>query len=380
MQRESERGGGRRTKPIAPEASSSNSSSSSSNSSSSSSNNSNNSSSSSNEPSDDELAFQMLELAKKCLSKKLNYTPAAAAATAATAAASTATTAAATAATPAAGTPSKDIAAIANDLAFACMRLGDLQLMNNRFDDATQDYGEAVSVRLAFGAPPSLLLAPRLSLAQATFFSGDLQKALQLFKDCESLACRIRDGLLPLPEGTSLKAVMETAEDLAIQIAEIQQQQQQQQQQQVRQQGSQCEAKSLLPRTTSSFDSPLLAPSEGVRRVAIELAAERALPELDGHTPKKRRIDLKALQQQQQQQQQKQQHQNAQAMAGSTDSTQQTKAEGQQQARTTAAPSAAAAANGVENSSSSSSSSSSKDCRTTALQGSCLPQASASTS
>ena len=122
-------------------------------------------------------------------------------------------------------------------------------------------------------------------------------------QECEALAVRIRDGLLPLPQGTSLKAIVDTAEDLAIQIADIQQQLQQQQQQQQRVPGSQSEAKSLIPSTTSSFDSPVLSTKDPVRRVAVSATegVSRGPTELEGHTPKKRRIDLRAVQQHQQQ-------------------------------------------------------------------------------
>ncbi|CDJ43920.1 TPR domain-containing protein, putative [Eimeria tenella] len=181
------------------------------------------------EVSDDELAFQMLELAKKCLATLLNYIPAAAAAAAEAAAAEPAAAAkpdAETPATPKAETPKADavaaatdpeaaaaattgpaaaaaatdaaaaaaatlsreeIVTAATDLSFACMRLGDLQLMNNRFQDATEDYGEAdygeaVRVRGAFALGSSNLLAPSVSLAQSLFFSGDISKALETFK------------------------------------------------------------------------------------------------------------------------------------------------------------------------------------------------------
>ncbi|OEH75693.1 tetratricopeptide repeat-containing protein [Cyclospora cayetanensis] len=196
---------------------------------------------------DDELAFQMFELAKKCLANKLNYTSPTEAADGSKAAAVQEATRV---------LDRKEVVEAATDLSFACLRLGDLQLMNSRFQDATQDYGEAVAVRRAFNLGEAGLLAPSISLAQSVFFSGDTTKALTLFKECEALAVRIREGLLPLPQGTSLKAVSDTAEDLAIQIADIEQQQGQQQK---KAPGSQCEAKNLIPSTTSSFDAPVLA-------------------------------------------------------------------------------------------------------------------------
>ncbi|XP_026189880.1 uncharacterized protein LOC34622786 [Cyclospora cayetanensis] len=126
---------------------------------------------------DDELAFQMFELAKKCLANKLNYTSPTEAADGSKAAAVQEATRV---------LDRKEVVEAATDLSFACLRLGDLQLMNSRFQDATQvgwaDYGEAVAVRRAFNLGEAGLLAPSISLAQSVFFSGDTTKALTLFK------------------------------------------------------------------------------------------------------------------------------------------------------------------------------------------------------
>lgn len=104
------------------------------------------------EGSDEELAFQMLEMAKQCLSRALKYVPAHRAdsqqtalpqegeawadGTSSPAASRAADSNASAAAEGSRENEAFDRATAASDLAFAFMRLGDMQLMNNNFDEA----------------------------------------------------------------------------------------------------------------------------------------------------------------------------------------------------------------------------------------------------
>ncbi|EPT29621.1 tetratricopeptide repeat-containing protein [Toxoplasma gondii ME49] len=254
--------------------------------------------------SDEELAFEMLEMAKQCLLKKLEKSPPPA-----------------TSSDLAEGEKNQSnkdtVHSDVIDLSFAFVRLADMQLMNERYDEAAQDYGEAVSLRERYRLPEQTLMAPLLSLAQATFFSGKKKAALDVFKRTLAIGKKIKDGFLGMPDGMTADALADTIEDLQLQITDVEKQIAEDAaagitNEDTATKGSQCAARECIATTTSTFDAPQLDPSSAkVVRVSIRPASaavsviggvstktERHDDEEEAfrHSPKKRRIDLRQLQ------------------------------------------------------------------------------------
>ncbi|PHJ23435.1 tetratricopeptide repeat-containing protein [Cystoisospora suis] len=273
--------------------------------------------------SDEELAFEMLEMAKKCLSMKLGESSSV----------SSASSSPQALLTKGDATESErknqqnkgetkqetetDLALLHTDvidLSFAYVRLADMQLMNERYDDAALDYRQAVELRERYKLPEETLMAPLLSLAQATFFSGNKHEALNLFNRTLSVGQRIKEGALEMPKSMTLTTLNDTLEDLRLQITDIEKQIADEKISPPAQstKGSQCSARDCIATTTSTFDAAQLdASAAKVIKVSvrpqcaavsvINVASSQPRSQQDEeerfrHSPKKRRIDLRQIQ------------------------------------------------------------------------------------
>ncbi|PFH37853.1 tetratricopeptide repeat-containing protein [Besnoitia besnoiti] len=259
--------------------------------------------------SDEELAFEMLEMAKRCLLKKLENSPPPGAA---------ASSSLQACAKEEGGKSTVAVHTDVIDLSFAYVRLADMQLMNERYDEAAQDYGEAVALRERYHLPKETLMAPLLSLAQATFFSGKKTAALDVFKRTLDIGKEIKEGVLRMPDGMTADALADTIEDLQLQIADVEKQIAEEaaagKNEEESTKGSQCAARDCIATTTSTFDTAQLDPSSAKvvrvsvrpRSAAVSVISGEGAPSRAGgnddeeekyrHSPKKRRIDLRQLQ------------------------------------------------------------------------------------
>ncbi|CBZ52765.1 putative TPR domain-containing protein [Neospora caninum Liverpool] len=258
--------------------------------------------------SDEELAFEMLEMAKRCLLKKLEKSPPPA----------SSASSSSVQAEDEKGQASKESVVHSDviDLSFAYVRLADMQLMNERYDEAAQDYREAVSLRERYTLPEQTLMAPLLSLAQATFFSGKKKAALDVFKRTLSIGKQIKEGELGMPDGMTAEALADTIEDLQLQVTDVERQIAEDAaagitSDEAATKGSQCAAREYIATTTSTFDAPQLDPSStkvvrvSIRPSSAPVSVVGGVPKTERHddeeesfrhSPKKRRIDLRQLQ------------------------------------------------------------------------------------
>ncbi|KAF8819638.1 tetratricopeptide repeat-containing protein [Cardiosporidium cionae] len=150
------------------------------------------------------------------------------------------------------------------DWSFVHIRLGDIQLMNEHFEEAMHDYKEAVSLRQKFLLPKESIIAPSLSLAQSRMFSGLKKEGLKDFEFTLELIENVLNHHLDLPSGTTIKTMEDSAEDLRIQITDLKKTIQEEEEKGIEkhEKGSQSEAKGCIPITTSTLDPPSLSMDE----------------------------------------------------------------------------------------------------------------------
>eukprot|EP00920_Eleutheroschizon_duboscqi_P018056 GHVT01043181.1.p1 GENE.GHVT01043181.1~~GHVT01043181.1.p1 ORF type:complete len:372 (+),score=104.09 GHVT01043181.1:415-1530(+) len=134
--------------------------------------------------SDEQLAFEMLDMSRQTLERKRSDA----------AAVSRAVRGAGSAPSPSPSplqtgkqdavdsTTSSFASADWEELAYVHIRIGDIFLVNQQFDDAAEEYRKAGDCRASAGAAREARLAPLVAEAQATFFAGKIETALTLYR------------------------------------------------------------------------------------------------------------------------------------------------------------------------------------------------------
>eukprot|EP01069_Polyplicarium_translucidae_P002115 Polyplicarium_translucidae@DN1925_c0_g1_i1.p2 len=108
------------------------------------------------------------------------------------------------------------------DASFVHVRLGDMLTVSERFDDAAKEFQAALDLREAHKFPYTAMPAPLISLGQAKLFGLHPDEALRSFEKALSLIKNHVsgvDGAVVPPE--KLASYVLTAEDLRLQIDEV---------------------------------------------------------------------------------------------------------------------------------------------------------------
>ncbi|SBT71956.1 conserved Plasmodium protein, unknown function [Plasmodium malariae] len=207
------------------------------------------------EVSDEQLAFEMFEFARKCyellveekkeLSKKdvLNYT-------------------------------------------YVFIRLGDINLLNHFFPEALAEYEKCVELREKYKVGNENLIAPLISLSQSYMFCGKRKEAVNYFEKVKKILLDVRQKTTPLPENTNEKVIRDTYDDVQIQIDDLKRQIEEEGEE-GKELGSQTIAKDLVVTTKSEFDKAVLN-KENNEVTKITICSVNN----DEYGAKKRRINL----------------------------------------------------------------------------------------
>ncbi|GIX64842.1 homeodomain-like containing protein [Babesia caballi] len=167
------------------------------------------------------------------------------------------------------------------DASYCLVRLGDMFLANNQFDEAAAEYGRAVELRRKYRLPDRHFASLYVSLAQSLMFSGRLGASLQTFVTAKELIFRLLVGEM---DEDKRKRMHETLEDVELQIDDLRKMIASSSAT-TTQQGSQCNAASLVPQTTGAFDERML---ESDSKSAVINVSENS-------TGAKRRIDISGM-------------------------------------------------------------------------------------
>ncbi|ANQ06427.1 Uncharacterized protein PCOAH_00006850 [Plasmodium coatneyi] len=178
------------------------------------------------EVTDEQLAFEMFEFARKCyellveqkkeMSKKdiLNYT-------------------------------------------YVFIRLGDISLLNHFFEEALKEYQKCVELREKHKVGDENLIAPLISLSQSYMFCGKRKEAVDYFEKVKKILLDVRQKTTPLPDNTNEKIIRDTYDDVQIQINDLKRQIEEEGEEGT-ELGSQTIAKDLVVMTKSEFDKAVL--------------------------------------------------------------------------------------------------------------------------
>ncbi|CAA9990093.1 conserved Plasmodium protein, unknown function [Plasmodium knowlesi strain H] len=178
------------------------------------------------EVTDEQLAFEMFEFARKCyellveqkkeMSKKdiLNYT-------------------------------------------YVFIRLGDISLLNHFFEEALKEYQKCVELREKHKVGDENLIAPLISLSQSYMFCGKRKEAVDYFEKVKKILLDVRQKTTPLPDNTNEKIIRDTYDDVQIQINDLKRQIEEEGEEGT-ELGSQTIAKELVVMTKSEFDKAVL--------------------------------------------------------------------------------------------------------------------------
>ncbi|GAB68267.1 hypothetical protein PCYB_131410, partial [Plasmodium cynomolgi strain B] len=208
------------------------------------------------EVTDEQLAFEMFEFARKCyellveekkeeMSKKdiLNYT-------------------------------------------YVFIRLGDISLLNHFFEEALKEYQKCVELREKHKVGDENLIAPLISLSQSYMFCGKRKEAVDYFEKVKKILLDVRQKTTPLPENTNEKIIRDTYDDVQIQINDLKRQIEEEGEEGTAL-GSQTIAKELVVTTKSEFDKAVLnKESNEVTKITISTVND------DEQGTKRRRINL----------------------------------------------------------------------------------------
>lgn len=167
------------------------------------------------------------------------------------------------------------------DASYCLIRLGDMFFTNHQFEEASAEYNRAVELRRAHKLPEKHFASLYVSLAQCQMFNGQLGDSLRNFTTAKEIMNRLMLGEMPEDER---KRMRETVEDIDLQMEDL------------RKlipsvsahtaiKGSQCDAASLVPQTTSNFDERTLSTNAKPAVISIE----------QNNTGEKRRIDISGL-------------------------------------------------------------------------------------
>ncbi|EUD65184.1 hypothetical protein C922_04470 [Plasmodium inui San Antonio 1] len=208
------------------------------------------------EVTDEQLAFEMFEFARKCyellveekkeeMSKKdiLNYT-------------------------------------------YVFIRLGDISLLNHFFEEASKEYQKCVELREKHKVGDENLIAPLISLSQSYMFCGKRKEAVDYFEKVKKILLDVRQKTTPLPDNTNEKIIRDTYDDVQIQINDLKRQIEEEGEEGT-QLGSQTIAKELVVTTKSEFDKAMLNKENNqVTKITISTVND------DDQGAKRRRINL----------------------------------------------------------------------------------------
>ncbi|CDR98000.1 hypothetical protein, conserved [Babesia bigemina] len=167
------------------------------------------------------------------------------------------------------------------DASYCLVRLGDMFFTNNQFKEAAEEYERAVELRRKYHLGERHLASLYVSLAQCQMFSGNLSVSLGTFNMVKELLGRLLVGELAEDERQRMQ---DTLEDVDLQINDLRKLIDSTPAQTARP-GSQCEAASLVPQTTDTFDERTL---DTASKSAVINVSENT-------TGSKRRIDISGM-------------------------------------------------------------------------------------
>ncbi|UVC54279.1 hypothetical protein MACJ_003816 [Theileria orientalis] len=168
------------------------------------------------------------------------------------------------------------------DASYCLIRIGDMFFSSHQFEESSREYERAIKLREQYNLPLKHLASVYISLAQSQMFNGKQKLSLETFNKTGELLKKMLKEDLKDEERTNLENTLEDvtiqAEDLKKLLAESASAGGQ------NTKGSQSNAASLIPKTTSTLDERQLD-SNMVKSVVININVED-MPE------KRRRIDL----------------------------------------------------------------------------------------
>ncbi|GFE55476.1 histone-binding protein, putative [Babesia ovis] len=167
------------------------------------------------------------------------------------------------------------------DASYCCVRLGDMFFTNNQFQEASAEYERAVELRRRYKLPERHLASLYVSLAQCQMFSGQLGLSLRTFTLSKELMTRLLVGEMAESDRRGMR---ETLEDVELQITDLKKLIESVSAK-TDQQGSQCNAASLVPQTTGAFDQRTL--NTDAKSAVINIS--------ENETGTKRRIDISGM-------------------------------------------------------------------------------------
>lgn len=218
-------------------------------------------SSESEEVTDEQLAFEMFEFARKCYEKHIEDLEKA-----------------------------KETIPITDvvNYTYVFIRLGDISLLNHFFPEALEEYKKCVELREKYKLGNENLIAPLISLSQSYMFCGKRKDAVEHFERVKQILLDVRQKTIPLPECTNEKIIRDTYDDVQIQINDLKRQIEEEGEE-GQELGSQTNAKELVITTKSEFDKAMLNKENNeVTKIKVSRVAE----DDETHAAKKRRIDL----------------------------------------------------------------------------------------
>lgn len=169
---------------------------------------------------------------------------------------------------------------------YVFIRLGDISLINHFFTEALNEYKKCVELREKYKLGDENLIAPLISVSQSYMFCGKRKDAVDNFERVKKILLDVRQKTTPLPENTNEKVIRDTYDDVQIQINDLLRQIEEEGEEGA-EVGSQTRAKELVVTTKSDFDKSVLNKENSeVTKIHIAPAAE------DEPLSKKRRIDL----------------------------------------------------------------------------------------
>ncbi|CDO65337.1 conserved Plasmodium protein, unknown function [Plasmodium reichenowi] len=207
------------------------------------------------EVTDEQLAFEMFEFARKCFEKLLEEKK---------------------------DVPKRDIL----NYTYVFIRLGDINLLNHFFFEALKEYEKCVDLREKYKVGDENLIAPLISLSQSYMFCGKRKEAVEYFEKVKKILLDVRQKTTPLPENTNEKIIRDTYDDVQIQINDLKRQIEEEGEE-GKELGSQTIAKELVVTTKSEFDKSVLNKEKAeVTKITVSTVNN------EEHVAKKRRINL----------------------------------------------------------------------------------------
>ncbi|KJP88260.1 hypothetical protein AK88_02041 [Plasmodium fragile] len=169
---------------------------------------------------------------------------------------------------------------------YVFIRLGDISLLNHFFEEALKEYQKCVNLREKHNVGDENLIAPLISLSQSYMFCGKRKEAVDYFEKVKKILLDVRQKTTPLPDNTNEKIIRDTYDDVQIQINDLKRQIEEEGAEGT-QLGSQTIAKELVVMTKSEFDKAVLNKENSeVTKITISAVND------DEQGTKRRRINL----------------------------------------------------------------------------------------